>query len=433
MSAGRSERTYSNSEVRTVALAIVAGVFFGGVATGVAFPTLPLLDDVLLISTVMLSLILAANRISRLVMNTPAGSVIDRIGARKPMIFGLFTQALAPFGYVLGLHTPPWMLGTVPALGEVSAPGVVFVLSRLFWGVGSAFVFIGAFATITYVTTTDNRGRWIGYMRGGQSLGFPAGLVLGGVLTDLADMQTAFLVAGILALVAGTIASVVLPDVRGGADERRSAKLRAVPGMIRRRPWILPIGFGNFTLRFLWGGIVLTTLVRYADVHTMELSALSAAGISGVVMGVGVVVSGGTTVASGWLSDKLSSRAILTVPAFVSFAVGLAVMATVPTIEALFVSIVLMGLGLGGAAPALLAILGDITPGDELGRMGGVYNVFGDIGLSLGPLVALPAVELWFGYELTYLLSGALVFACLLVVSLPLLRRTVSRPTPAAE
>lgn len=427
------EPTYSNAEVRTVALAIIAGVFFGGVATGVAFPTLPLLDEALAISAVMLSLILSANRIARLVMNTPAGSVIDRVGARTPMIFGLFTQALAPFGYVMGLHTPPIPLGPVPLLGEVSLPGVVFVLARGFWGVGSAFVFIGAFATITHVTTVDNRGRWIGYMRGGQSLGFPTGLILGGVLTDLADMQTAFLVAGVLALAAGTIAAFVIPEVREADGESRTAMLREVPGMIARRPWILPIGFGNFTLRFLWGGVILTTLVRYAAVNEMQLSALSAAGISGVVMGVGVVVSGATTVASGWLSDRVRSRAILTVPAFVAFAAGFAVIAYVPTIEALFGSLVLMGLGMGGAAPALLAILGDITPGEELGRMGGVYNVFGDVGLSLGPLVAIPAVELWLGYELTYLLSGLLVLACLLVVSAPLLRRDVATPSPAAD
>jgi len=128
------DHTYSTAEIRTIALAVIAGVFFGGVATGVAFPTLPLLDEKLVISAIMLSLILSANRIARLFMNTPAGTIIDRVGARKPMIFGLFTQALAPFGYVIGLHTPPTDLGTLPILGDVSLPGVVFVLSRLFWG-----------------------------------------------------------------------------------------------------------------------------------------------------------------------------------------------------------------------------------------------------------------------------------------------------------
>ncbi|SEQ90208.1 MFS transporter [Natrinema salaciae] len=427
------EATYATAEIRTIALAVIAGVFFGGVATGVAFPTLPLLDERLVISAVMLSLILSANRIARLFMNTPAGTIIDQIGARKPMIFGLFTQALAPFGYIVGLNTPSTHLGTVPVLGDVSLPGVVFVLARLFWGVGSAFVFIGAFATITYVTTADNRGRWVGYMRGGQSLGFPTGLVVGGVLTDLASMQTAFLTAGLLALIAGTVATLVLPDVHGGA-EGRAAKLREVPSLLAGNPTVVLIGYGNFTLRFLWGGIILSTLARYASEYGLELSALGAAGISGIVMGLGVLTSGSMTIVTGWVSDMVSDRTLLTIPAFLSMGVGFLVIAYVPTIEALLGAIVLVGGGMGAAAPALLAIMGDLTPGDELGRMGGVYQVMGDVGLSLGPLIAIPAVDLWFGYRLTYVICAALVLSCLTIVSLPLLRNPeVSRAGVKAD
>ena len=120
--AGTAESTGGGYDVRTVAIAVTAGVFLGGVATGVAFPTLPLLDRVLGISAVLLGVILAANRIARLLMNTPAGSVIDSVGARKPMIAGLFVQGLAPFGYVAGLYTPPVELGVVPVVGSVSAP-----------------------------------------------------------------------------------------------------------------------------------------------------------------------------------------------------------------------------------------------------------------------------------------------------------------------
>ncbi|WP_435551283.1 MFS transporter [Natrinema sp. CGMCC1.2065] len=428
------EATYSTGEIRTIALAVIAGVFFGGVATGVAFPTLPLLDEKLVISAVMLSVILSANRIGRLFMNTPAGTIIDQYGARTPMIFGLFTQALAPFGYVVGLKTPPTHLGTLPLLGDVSLPGLVFVLARLFWGIGSAFVFIGAFATITYVTTADNRGRWVGYMRGGQSLGFPTGLVVGGLLTDLASMQTAFLTAGVLALVAGTVATLVLPDVHGGADGGRAAKLREVPALLAANPTVVLIGYGNFAVRFLWGGIILSTLARYASDYGLELSALGAAGISGIVMGLGVITSGSMTIVTGWISDMVSDRTLLTVPAFLAMGAGFLVIAYVPTIEALLGAIVLVGAGMGSAAPALLAIMGDLTPGDELGRMGGVYQVMGDVGLSLGPLVAIPAVDLWFGYQLTYVLCAALVLSCLTIVSLPLLRNPdVSRTGVKAD
>lgn len=429
---------YSSSKIRTISLAVIAGLFFGGVATGVAFPTLPLLDEYLVISAVMISIILASNRIARLFMNTPAGTIIDRYGARKPMIAGLFVQAFAPFGYVLGLYTPAYVLGTIPLIGQVSAPGLVFVLSRLFWGVGSAFVFLGAFAIVTSVTTPSNRGRWIGYMRGGDALGFPTGLIVGGILTDLVDMQAAFLLAGVLALIAGVVALFVLPDVHTGADAR-SASFREIPVLLRQRPVVVVIGFGNFVLQFLWGGIVLSTLARYAEVYEMELSiptggtdpvVLEAAGISGVVMAFGVLTYGVVTVSTGKISDQIDNRMVLTVPAFSAMAAGFLVIAFVPAIEMLFVSMVLLGAGMGAAAPILLTVLGDLTPGEELGRIGGVYNTMGDIGLSLGPLVAIPAVDLWFGYLWTYVLCGALVLSCLFVVSAPLLRNPEGFATP---
>ena len=86
----------------------------------------------------------------------------------------------------------------------------------------------------------------------------------------------------------------------------------------------------------------------------------------------------------------------------------------------------LVGIGTGGSGPALLAILGDITPGSEIGRMGSVYNVMGDVGLVLGPLLAVPMVEVWPGYRTSYYLYGATVVATMAVVAVPLLRYDVT-------
>jgi len=425
-STGGEPEVYSHAEVRTVALAIIGGVFFGGIATGVAFPTLPLLDEILGISALMLGIILSANRITRLVMNTPAGNVIDRVGARRPMIIGLFVQAMAPFGYVLGLHVPRETLVVLPEFGAVSTPAAVFVLSRGMWGVGSAFVFLGAFATITHVTTNDNRGRWLGYMRGGQSLGFPTGLIVGGLVSSFFDEQTAFLLAGVLAVLAGIVAALVLPDVKPETDER--ARLREIPEMIRREPRIFPLGVGNMTIRFIFGGVLLATVANYAASEGMELSSLSAAGISGLVLATGVLSSSATTVISGRISDRLENRAVITVPTFISMATGLGVIGVVPTLPALFFGTALIGVGTGGSGPALLAIVGDITPGREIGRMGSVYNVLGDLGLFLGPLLSVPMAD-GLGFDVTYYICAAGVLVTMVIVAVPLLRWEVGPRT----
>jgi MFS family permease len=314
-------------------------------------------------------------------MNTPAGQILDRIGTRRPMIAGFFVQGLVPFGYVLGLHPGP-----VPLSSET-----IFLLSRACWGVGSAFVFVGAFSTVTHVTTRENRGKWIGYMRGGQSLGFPTGLVVGGVLTDVYGYTEAFVVAGVAGLFAAVVAFAVLPDVSPDVDTTSS--LRAVPGIVRADPRIFTVGAVNFVVRFLFAGVLLSTIVLYAGEHGISVRFLSETGIGGVVMAVSVLFASVTTVVVGSVSDGLSNRARLTIPALGTFAAGFALLALVPTVAGTFVGVALIGVGVGGTNPPLMAYLGDISPDDDVGKLGGVYNVFGDLGSTTGPLVALPLAD----------------------------------------
>mgnify|MGYP006277800909 FL=1 len=382
--------------VRFVAGSLIAGVFFGGVGAGVAFPTLPTLGPILGISPFLVGLILSTNRFTRLVMNTPAGQVLDRYGTRRPMIAGFVGQGLAPFGYVLGLHAAVVPLDSA----------TVFVLSRAVWGVGSAFVFVGAFSTITHVTTAANRGKWVGYMRGGQSLGFPAGLVVGGLVTDALGYSEAFLVAGCAGLFAAAVVALVLPNVR--TDVSATSSLREVPKLVRTDVRIFTVGAVNFAVRFLFAGVLLSTAVLYAGAHDISIGVLSETGVSGVVMAVAVVASSLTTLVVGRYSDRLSNRAALTLPALGLLAAGFALLALVPTLAATLVAVALVGVGVGGSNPPLLAYLGDLSPSDDVGKLGGVYNVFGDLGSTLGPLVAVPLVEI-VGFRVEYLACVGLV------------------------
>ena len=399
-----SESNQTGYNVPLVVGSVVAGVFFGGVGGGVAFPTLPTLGPLLGISPFVVGVILSANRFTRLLMNTPAGQVIDKFGARKPMIIGLVLQGVAPFGYIVGLYP-----NYVPGLGAAE----IFIGSRIVWGIGSAFVFVGAYSIVIHVTTEDNRGTWIGYFRGGQALGFPSGLILGGVLTDLFGYEIAFGVAGASGLFAGLIAAAVLPIVRKAAH--RPAAIRELPGIVRKDIRVLIIGSVNFTIRFLFSGILLSTLVLYAGVHGIGIGEFTALGASGFIMAVAVIASSITTVTAGRLSDYVSDRAIVPIPALGAFAVGFALLGLIPNLPAVLIGVVLIGIGVGGTNPPLLAYLGDISPEADIGKMGGVYNVFGDFGATLGPLVALP-VGAAVGYQVEYLLSAGLAVLLLVFV-----------------
>jgi len=405
--------------VRYVVASLVAGVFFGGLGGGVAFPTLPTLGPLLGISPFVVGLVLSVNRFTRLVMNTPAGQVLDRIGTRRPMIVGFVVQGLVPFGYILGLHADRLPVGSA----------TVFLLSRGLWGFGSAFVFVGAFSTITHVTTSENRGKWIGYMRGGQSLGFPTGLVVGGLLTDAYGYDFAFAVAGAAGLLAAVVAFLVLPEV---SPDVGASPLRELPGIVRADPRIAAVGTVNFVVRFLFAGVLLSTVVLYAGKYEIEIGVLSATGVSGVVMAVSVLGASVTTVLVGRYSDEISNRALVTVPAVVVLAAGFVLLVVQPTLVGIVAAVALIGIGVGGSNPPLMAYLGDISPSDDVGKLGGVYNVFGDFGSTLGPLVALPLVER-VGFAAEYLACAVLALGVGVLVTRTLLGDTSSTSAVAAD
>jgi Arabinose efflux permease len=399
-----------------VVASLTAGVFFGGVGGGVAFPTLPTLGPLLGMSPAVVGVVLAVNRFTRLLLNAPVGQVFDTVGTRRPMIAGFLAQGLAPFGYVLGLDP-----GGVP-LGSAG----VFVLSRVLWGVGSAFVFVGTFSVVTHVTTADDRGRWVGYVRGGQSLGFPAGLVVGGVVADTLGYAAAFLVAGCAGLFAAGVAALVLPDV--SPDVGSTARLRDLPGMVRADGRILAVGAVNLVVRFVFAGVLLSTVVLYAREHGVRVGGLSEVGASGAVMAVGVVAASAATVAVGRYSDSLPNRAAVALPTLCVLAGGFVVLAAVPTLPGVLAGVAVVGLGVGGTNPPLFAYLGDIAPADDLGKLGGVYNVFGDLGSALGPVVALPLV-VTVGFRGEYLACAGLA----VLVGLLAVRTLSGDPTPVAE
>jgi MFS family permease len=253
-------------------------------------------------------------------------------------------------------------------------------------------------------------------MRGGQSLGFPTGLVAGGLLADAYGYDVAFAVAGAAGLFAAVVAFAVLPDVSADVE---ASRLRDLPGIVSADPRIAAVGTVNFVVRFLFAGVLLSTIVLYTREHGISLGAFSATGASGVVMAVSVLASSLTTIAVGRISDGLSNRALVTLPALALFAAGFAVIGLVPTLLGTVLGVALVGVGVGGTNPPLLAYLGDISPAEDLGKLGGVYNVFGDLGSATGPLVALPlAARLTIAGEyllgvLAIALTGALVVGTL--------------------
>ncbi|XVH31619.1 MFS transporter [Haloferacaceae archaeon DSL9] len=370
---------------RIIILSVVASTFFVGFGGGVIFPILPNLGAVLGISAGMVGFILSANRFARLFANAPAGSLVDRIGTRKPFIAGLFIEGVATFGYVVALGSN-W-------------PEAWFLLARVLWGLGSAAVFATAYTIAADVSSGGSRGMNMGVVRGGITMGFPAGLVMGGVVSELYGIPVAFVLAAGFALCASVLAYLTIPETHVEAGGRSSVK-----------PWdvdlsipALTVGLVNFALLFAYIGALFATLVLFLETNDLFVPSVSVLGLttpafggqgsSGLFMAVTVISASVFMLFGGYVSDRWSSRVpTLLVFLFVSF-VGFLLLARAGSLATLAVACVFIGAGQGGTSGPLVALLADLTPSERMGRATGTNNVFGDIGGGLGPIVSLPLVE----------------------------------------
>ncbi|GAB3663973.1 MFS transporter [Halopiger thermotolerans] len=371
-----------------VVLAVVASTFFVGFGGGVVFPILPNLGEVLGISSFLVGIILSANRFTRLVANAPAGSLVDRIGTRKPFIAGLAIEGLATFGYVVAILS--------------STPARWFLVARVLWGIGSALVFATAYTITADVSEADSRGTSMGIVRAGITFGFPAGLVLGGLVSDVWGNVEAFVLAAAFAGLASVIAFLIVPETHVDA-ERKSVK----PWDVETTVPALTVGLVNFGLYFAYIGVLFSTLVLLLDERAIVIFGLDAQGSSGMLMAATVLSGSAFTLGGGALSDAVGARVPVMLGFLLTSFVGFVALATGRSFEVLVLACVLIGAGQGGVGGPLTALLADLTPEERVGRAMGTNNVFGDVGGALGPLVSLPLVDA-VGFEFVYGLSAIL-------------------------
>lgn len=393
--------------VRYVTWSLIGSVFIPGVAIGIAYPTLPQLERVLGLSPAVVGLIISTTGAVRLLCNASAGSLFDRIGTRRPLLAGFGLVSVAPFGYVIGMETGPIPLD----------PAVVFLVARAVAGIGTALVVVGTYATVTAVTTSENRGTWLGYMLGSYGLGFPVGMIAGGIVADASGIQTAFLVAGCLGFISMLIVILFVPDwTREGV---RDAGIRAIPGLIRADRRLAVLGAINGLLKFLTAAFLTTVVLFSADLG-LEFGGLGDVGVSGIVLALSALAASAANLVAGRYSDSIGNRVFLLLPSLFAIAVGFVIVATVPTLPGVLLGGAISGIGGGVAGPVLFASLGDISPSEDIGKLGGAFNAMGDLGGIIGPIVALPAASN-LGFDALYLVCAGLSVVTAVIVAKTLL------------
>jgi predicted MFS family arabinose efflux permease len=343
-----------------------------------------IIDD-FAISRGTLGWIVSANVVVAAAFSPFAGSLTDRMGGRRSLVFVFGTSTVA---FVV--------LGTAPAIS------VMFV--------GSA---LAAFAQAAGNPSTNKLiGEYLprgerGVVTGIKQSGVQAGITIAGVTLPAVAIamgwRAAMVVVAVVPLVAGILTLFVVPG--DGASAGRAASGRAVlPPSIR---WLALYG-----AIFGFAGAVSFYVPLFAE---------ESLGLDPRLGGLAVAVAGAVAFVAriGWArfaEQRHSFRGPLATMAMIGVAAGASMLASTVVPALLWIGAVLTGMGTSAwNSVGMLAVIEDA--GESTGRASGMVLLGFLAGLGIGPPVYGALVDRTGGYEPMWLLSIAASLVALAIVA----------------
>jgi len=349
-------------------------ILFGA---GLVLPVLPLYARSFGVGYAQAGLLVASYSFARLVCDLVAGIVVDRWGERAAGAMGL-------------------ALTTVGALLTGLAP--TFSLALAFWasaGAGSAVVFAAMYSYLLKVVPKERMGRTLSFFYGAFNGGVVAGALLGGVIASRFGLASPlFLMAG--ATFIATLLYFRLVQAEGpglpGPPLVHTESTRGGFGLLGRSGSRLARvartpGFGMViatNLAYLWMvAAIFDTLLPLFARDALQMSAL---GI-GIVFSVALAAEFIVLYPAGSLSDRRGRRFVL-LPSLAALAVMTVAVGLAQSPLGLAAVVALLGIASGFAGVPPAAMLADVIPEHQSGTGVGIFRFSGDLGFTLGPLVA---------------------------------------------
>jgi MFS family permease len=367
-----SGRTEDGSYRFTIIAAASLGLVWLGDA--LIYVVLPLYPATFGIDIAMVGVLLAVNRIIRILGYGWVAPLTRRFGANALAAGACAAAALSTLAYGLGTGF------------------AVLLIARLVWG--AAYGVLNLTNMAYAYGDGKGAGKRMGVNRAVGTLGPMFALGAGGWLVTLIGPQHVFVLYGLIGLIAVPLA-MRLPPLRAAAESKVDAA---------GHRWIpTPLNVLFFVIALGADGVFAATLsTLLADLVPVSQALVAA----GLLLAGQRFVSVVLALASGPIIDRFDAARLL-VPASVVVALGLAGIALGHVYTAAVVLIV---------ARALIAVIGPIvaaqrSPADRITAMA-AYTTWSDSGLALGPLIGTLAV-LWFGFAPTYVLLAALTLAAL--------------------
>ena len=339
-------------------LTVMAGAILG--------PIVPAIQSSLGVSESRTGLILTTHGALIVLVSPLAGALIDRVGPRRPFVFGLLLYGIGGgAGLVVGEFGP-------------------LLASRAVLGVGVAFIYTGITVLIYELYEGQRMNRALGLRSSANSVGAVIWPLVGGALGTL-SWQAPFGVY-LIALPLGLVAILTVPETDVGSRETGGTRgIAGVADAFRQRPGLL----GVYLLYFVANSLLYAIVVFYPQL-------LAAVGItSSLSISLYLAANGLAGGLSAAVYDRLvdrTTRSVLVTVALLLWAVAFAGATLVDSPLSAVPTVVGVGFGIGLVFPSAFGWIEALAPADRQGQFSSYLASAGYTGQFLSPVVFGPLV-----------------------------------------
>lgn len=288
------------------------------------------------------------------------GRLADRYGRRVLLVGGASVAGLA--GIASSQITEFWQL----------------LIMRSVMGIGEAAVFVGAATLIADLSPRDRRAEGASYFSVAVFGGIGVGPIIGEFVLDDTRFELAFAVAGVFALGAAVVA-VFAPARVAPLDALEETIASAAPTTGRRKIMHPAAVMPGIVLAS--GVAAFATFGAFIPDYSREVGLATSGGLFAAYSLTSVIVR----IFGATLPERLGPRRAVTI-ALGTLGIGLAILAIVPTVAALWVASVFVGFGMAFNYPSLLALTVNRASDSDRAWAISSFTMFFEVGSVFGGL-----------------------------------------------
>jgi MFS family permease len=360
----------ARGEAKLLAL-IGSGHFFSHFYLIVLPPLFPLLEAELGVGYAALGLLLSLPNLATMLLQTPVGFLVDRFGARRPLVIGLIVMG----GAVAGA-------GVAPGYGALTALMVLM-------GVGNSVFHPADYAILAARIEPGRLGRAFSIHTFAGHLGWAVAPAVVVFLTALWSWRVALVIAGLggvamalVILTQGRELDAPAAAVKGAAPSALAPApgKRGSLGLLLSAPMLLLFAYMMMSSIANTGlnGFTVTTLV---ELHGADLVTANAALTALLIASAVGVLAGGA------LADRARRHDLIISAGFFVAAGFLVVVGLIPLpLAAIVAAMTVVGLARGAIQPSRDMMVRKVAPEGQVGAVFGFVTTGMNLGGALAPV-----------------------------------------------